>query len=78
MESSGGSSTLIIDQVKSLHACLLRLEDAPAVPRFDIEWLRLRCEDTIRYSGETQRQSLQQLQIDVSQFVNEFPGLIPV
>jgi len=66
-----------IDQVKFLHACLLWLEDAHAAPRLDIEWLRLRCEDTIRYSGETQRQSLQQLQIDVSQFVKEFPGLIP-
>ena len=66
-----------IDQVRCLHACLLRLEDGPAVPRLDIEWLRLRCEDTMRYSGEMQYQSLQQLRIDVSQFVKEFPGLIP-
>jgi hypothetical protein len=43
----------------------------------DLEWLRLRCEDTLSYSGQLRRDSLRQLKKDVASFVEEFPGILP-
>lgn len=67
-----------IEAVERLRACLLALERSIDVPRLDVEWLRLRCDDTLRFRGQMQQDSLRQLQKDVAQFVAEFPHLIPV
>jgi hypothetical protein len=56
---------------------LLKLEKAPGVPLGDVGWLRLRCDDTLGYSGEYQLASIRQLQKDVAAFVEEFPGVLP-
>ncbi|WP_437840138.1 hypothetical protein [Sorangium sp. So ce1153] len=66
-----------IDTVERLRTCLLALEKSIDAPRLDVEWLRLRCDDTLRFRGQTQRDSLRQLQKDVAQFVADFPHLIP-
>ena len=66
-----------IETVERLRKCLLALERLADVPRLDIEWLRLRCDDTLRSNGQLQRDSLRQLQEDVAQFAAEFPDLIP-
>jgi hypothetical protein len=73
----GEGSVLTIEKVERLRSCLLQLEGVAGHPRLDIEWLRLRCDDTMRRAGEAQRDSLRQLQKEVSQFVEEFPGVIP-
>ncbi|WP_437965512.1 hypothetical protein WMF04_38640 [Sorangium sp. So ce260] len=67
-----------IETVERLRTCLLALERSIDVPRLDVEWLRLRCDDTLRFRGQMQRDSIRQLQKDVAQFVAEFPHLIPV
>jgi hypothetical protein len=66
-----------IETVERLRTCLLRLEQVAGGPRLDIEWLRLRCDDTLRYEGAVQRDSIRQLQTDLSRFVEEFPGMLP-
>jgi hypothetical protein len=63
--------------VDRLRACLARLEQCPGRRRLDLEWLRLRCEDTLSCAGELQRDSLRQLKKDVATFVEEFPGILP-
>ena len=67
----------MIELVERLRSCLLRLEVAVGGPRLDVEWLRLRCDDTRRFAGELQRDSLRELQKDVLRFVEEFPDVIP-
>ncbi|MGK4001469.1 hypothetical protein WMF31_02510 [Sorangium sp. So ce1036] len=67
----------IVETVERLRDCLLALERSVDVPRLDVEWLRLRCDDTLRFHGQLQRDSLRQLQKDVADFVEEFPYLIP-
>ncbi|WP_437926233.1 hypothetical protein WMF37_45575 [Sorangium sp. So ce291] len=66
-----------IEAVERLRDCLLALERSMDVPRLDVDWLRLRCDDTLRFRGQAQRDSLRQLQKDIAQFVAEFPHLIP-
>lgn len=66
-----------IGTVERLRTCLLALERSTDVPRLDIEWLRVRCDDTLCFRGQAQQDSLRQLQKDVAQFVAEFPDLIP-
>jgi hypothetical protein len=68
---------LAIETVERLRSCLLNVEQVAGSPHLDVEWLRLRCEDTLRFSGQLQLDSLRQLQKDVSQFVEAFPGVIP-
>jgi len=63
--------------ITQLRSYLAALEESDEVPRLDIQWLRLRCEDTLRLSAPLQRDSIRQLQKDVSNFAGEFPGLIP-
>lgn len=68
---------IAIETVERLRVCLLALERSTDVPRLDIEWLRVRCDDSLRFCGQLQEDSLRQLQKDVAQFVAEFSGLIP-
>jgi hypothetical protein len=68
---------LTIETVERLRTCLLALERLADIPRLDIEWLRLRCDDTLRFGGQLQQDSLRQLQGDVAQLAAEFPDLIP-
>jgi hypothetical protein len=48
-------------------------------PQGDIEWLLLRCGDTVGFEGQWQKQhaSLCQLRQEVLKFASRFPGLIP-
>lgn len=63
--------------VERLRNCLLALERSTDVPRLDIEWLRLRCDDTLGFEGQMRRSPQRQLQKDVAQIVARFPDLIP-
>jgi len=63
-----------ITQVLDALAGLLERRD---VPIGDIEWLKRRCEDTLRFSGELRESSLEQLISDVGAFDQEFPGRLP-
>ncbi|WP_147450188.1 hypothetical protein [Corallococcus carmarthensis] len=56
-----------------LHGLLKR----PDAPVEDIEWLLLRCEDTLQYQGQLRDASVQQLDKDVRAFEVEFPGWLP-
>jgi hypothetical protein len=67
----------MLENVERLRSYLFKLEDVAGVPRLDIAWLRLRCDDTLCSSGERQRDSLRQLQKDVRSFVEEFPTILP-
>ena len=63
--------------VEALRSRLLELEQTPDGPHYDAEWLRLRCEDTLRGATEHWRSlSLRQLKKDVADFDAEFPGLL--
>ena len=73
-----GSSKEIVDRVR---ARLLALEQAPTpdTPLGDIEWLRLRCEDTLGRYGDDEywySLSLRQLKKDVTAFHDGYPGLL--
>jgi hypothetical protein len=69
---------VMIETVERLRASLLRLEQMAGAHRLDVEWLRLRCDDTIRFSGESRRDSLRQLKKDVARFAEEFPDVLPL
>jgi len=43
-------------------------------PQLDLEWLLLRCQDTLRGTGRAARVSGLQLLRDVAEFDAEFPG----
>lgn len=53
---------------------LLKRPDAPFE---DIDWLLLRCEDTLAYQGELRDASVQQLVKDIRAFEASSPGLLP-
>lgn len=64
--------------VERLRAHLTLAIDTPSTPTLDIEWLNLRCHDTLeRYTGHLQRASLEDLVKDVESSDARFPGLIP-
>jgi hypothetical protein len=46
-------------------------------PHADIEWLLLRCRDTLGFAGELQLASTRQLVLDVWAFMREFPDELP-
>ncbi|WP_437672528.1 hypothetical protein [Sorangium sp. So ce131] len=60
-----------------LRACLLEVLDGPGVPVLDIEWLLLRCDDTLAMEGDWRQRSLHQLLKDVEDFDSRFPGCLP-
>lgn len=64
-------------------ACVEALADhlkqlAASVPDayHDLDWLRLRCEDTLSYHGQLQQASMGQLVKDLAAFNEEFPGVL--
>jgi hypothetical protein len=63
--------------VRLVAAALEARRDVHGSPRGDIEWLLLRCQDTTRYQDELQRDSIRQLEADVSAFAREFPDELP-
>jgi hypothetical protein len=65
------------EMVEVLYVCLRQLERDVDAPHLDLQWLRARCEDTLRRTGEAQRDSFRQLRRDVREFAEEFPNLIP-
>lgn len=66
-----------LSDVEDLRLCLARATSTPSTPTLDIEWLSLRCDDTLhRYTGGLQEASLRQLSNDVMEFNDRFPGLI--
>ena len=46
------------------------------MPILDIEWLILRCEDTLRYTGDLRHASARQLIKDLESFNSRFPGAL--
>lgn len=66
-----------MDVIVRLQRYLVALEGAEHVPRLDIQWLRLRCDDTIGYRGQLQVDSMRQLRAEVADFDAEHPGLLP-
>lgn len=66
-----------LEDLERLRACLLLLEVLEGAPQGDAAWLRTRCDDTLRYVGNLQRDSLRVLATDVAEFVAEFPGVLP-
>jgi len=64
--------TVIHKVLDRLRACFARLEQGPEGPLLDLKWLRLRCEDTLAYSGQLRHDSLRQLKKEVANFVEEF------
>ncbi len=65
------------EDLERLRACLLLLEVLDGAPEGDATWLRARCDDTLRYVGDHQRDSFRVLASDVANFVEEFPGVLP-
>ncbi|AUX46618.1 uncharacterized protein SOCE26_081240 [Sorangium cellulosum] len=63
--------------LQRLRARLLEVLDGPGVPVLDIEWLLLRCDDTLAMEGDWRQRSLHQLVKDVQDFNSEFPGYLP-
>lgn len=63
-------------KVERLRDRLLQLEQQDGVPLGDIGWLRLRCDDTLGYDADWQEASFRQLRKDVSNFIDEFPGVL--
>ncbi len=70
-------STMKIETVRLLETRLRALLESTDAPQVDIEWLQLRCKDTLGFTDEWQQASLRQLQKDVSDFAERFPGLLP-
>ena len=68
---------ITIEIVELLRACLRDVESASGAARPDVEWLRLRCDDTLGYAGQSQWDSLRQLGKDAAQFISDFPGVLP-
>ncbi|WP_163998134.1 hypothetical protein [Pyxidicoccus caerfyrddinensis] len=65
------------EQVQRLADALRQLLKAPAAPVLDIQWLRLRCEDTLGFYEDLRRASAVQLHKDVADFEQRFPNLLP-
>jgi hypothetical protein len=65
------------DVIRRLRDCLLQLEDAVGAPCLDARWLRLRCDDTLSFTGQLRDASVRQLKKDVALFVEELPELLP-
>ncbi|QSQ23622.1 hypothetical protein JY651_01145 [Pyxidicoccus parkwayensis] len=63
--------------VRRLATALRRLLKQRSVLVLDIEWLLLRCQDTLAYEGNLRQASAEQLGKDVASFEEEFPGLLP-
>lgn len=64
--------------VERLRTHLTNAKQNPSNPTYDIEWLLLRCYDTLdRYTGHLQIASLEDLANDVERYSGEFPDLIP-
>jgi hypothetical protein len=57
-----------LEWIQRLVNTLRHLRKAPDAPLLDIDWLLLRCEDTLRYEGELQQDSARQLVKDVADF----------
>jgi hypothetical protein len=55
---------------------LKRAKARPGIPVLDLQWLQLRCHDTIRAGRRGCDASAQQLLRDVDEFIEEFPGII--
>ncbi|MCX4247135.1 hypothetical protein [Paraliomyxa miuraensis] len=55
---------------------LLDLERGEGAPSLDLEWLRLRCEDTLRYADDLQDASVRELKADFAGFDTRFPSLL--
>ena len=66
------------DCTRRLKERLLELMHMPNGPHLDIEWLLLRCSDMDQFKGNLRKESWSQLQEDVVQFDQEFPGLLPL
>lgn len=63
-----------------LREVLARIELAltlPNAPSLDLEWLILRCKDTLEYHGDVKQSSVDHLMSDLRQLAVEHPGLIP-
>lgn len=63
--------------VRDLAGVLHGLLKGSDVPAGDIEWLRLRCEDTLAYRGHLRDASVRELVKDVRRFEARSPGLLP-
>lgn len=61
--------------IERLRSSLQRVAELDS-PALDVEWLRRRCDDTLRYAGLLQSDSARQLKRDVEKFVLEFPGIL--
>jgi hypothetical protein len=68
------SETLIL-WAKRLQRALTEA-NIPGAPTLDLEWLLLRCDDTLKYSGADFCESATQLMADAKDFLEEFPGVI--
>src|SRR5262245_54781415 len=62
--------------VRGLRAVLRDALQRPDAPVLDLEWLILRCDDTLGYEGNTMIASLNQLKGDMRHFSDEFPGFL--
>lgn len=65
--------------VERIRLRLIELQRVPDTQHGDLEWLRLRCDDTLGLTGGDeyrQRLSLRQLKKDVASFHSNFPGLL--
>ncbi len=63
--------------VRQMIPVLKSLLDKPNMPILDIEWLLLRCEDTLNYPESLRQDSLIQLRKDFDDFKAEFPEALP-
>lgn len=66
-----------VASVESLRDALVRLAATPTDAHHDIDWLRLRCADTLAYHVDLQLASMKQLLVDLAAFDGEFPGMLP-
>jgi hypothetical protein len=64
------------ETIRRLVKHLLDLERRKDAPCLDLEWLRLRCEDTLRYTDDLQDASLRELKADLARFDARFPALL--
>lgn len=68
---------LLVEAVERLRTYLLELQSNQDNPSLDLHWLRLRCDDTLAYAGQLQRDSIRQLQADIAEFAMQHPTLLP-
>jgi len=64
-----------------LHELIKALEHAaldPAAPSYDIEWLLLRCRDTLGFRDDWRDASVVQLTRSLKEFAEEHPGQVPI